>query len=588
MNSTPVSARSLISASIWPYRWYLAAQLTGPVIWAIDRSLAFYFTKKMIDLLSQGHATSASLAFYALGYIISTAAVIIAYRSYDWCFLHIAPRIEQTITTLLIERLLKSSYHFYQGQIAGSLANQIREVANGVPALLDICLKQFIAPLCGIIIGLSFLASVNGIFALILFLWVILVLCTFAYCLPHVKHRSIASAQAANHVLAQNADIFTNIMSVRLFGTKDEEIKHVKQATNLLVHAEKKRGLILLGMILFQNFGFLVCISSCLWFLISGSLAGSIVPGDFALILGTSGIITMCMWFLFQNIPMISRIYGLINQGLSVIVNAPTVSQNPNAISLKVSHGSIVFNNVTFQYQPEDLPFFNNLSVAILPGQKVGLVGYSGAGKSTFVNLILRLFDVQHGQIFIDDQDISQVTYQSLIRSIAFIPQDPHLFHRSLYDNIAYGQPEATEQAVIEAAKKAYAHDFIIKTAHQYQTIVGDRGIKLSGGQKQRIAIARAILKNAPILLMDEATSQLDSSSEQYIQKSLWETTRGKTTLVIAHRLSTLLHLDRIIVFDKGAIVEDGTHEQLLARNGLYTSLWNHQINGFLPDNTNI
>ena len=215
----------------------------------------------------------------------------------------------------------------------------------------------------------------------------------------------------------------------------------------------------------------------------------------------------------------------------------------------------------------------------------MGLVGYSGSGKSTFVNLILRLYDVTDGAIFIDEQNIRDITQDSLHENIAMIPQDPILFQRNLMDNIRYGRIDATNEEVIESAKEAYAHEFIIKLPQGYDSLVGERGIKLSGGQRQRVAIARAALKNAPIMILDEATSQLDSVTEALIQGSLWKLMQNKTTIVIAHRLSTLLHMDRILVFDKGKIVEDGTHDNLLAKNNLYKKLWDAQVGSFLGDN---
>jgi ATP-binding cassette subfamily B protein len=248
-----------------------------------------------------------------------------------------------------------------------------------------------------------------------------------------------------------------------------------------------------------------------------------------------------------------------------------------------VSQGHIEFSKVKFQYHGA-YSLFQNKSVTIDAGQKVGLVGYSGSGKSTFVNLILRFYDVVEGQILIDGQDISKVTQESLRRAIAMIPQDPSLFHRSLMDNIRYGRLTASDEEVIAASQKAHADDFINVLPEAYEVLVGERGVKLSGGQRQRIAIARAVLKNAPILILDEATSQLDSVTESRIQDSLWELMQDKTTLVIAHRLSTLLHMDRILVFDKGHIVEDGTHNELLNIRGLYKTLWDAQVGGFLPD----
>jgi ATP-binding cassette subfamily B protein len=214
----------------------------------------------------------------------------------------------------------------------------------------------------------------------------------------------------------------------------------------------------------------------------------------------------------------------------------------------------------------------------------VGLVGYSGSGKTTFVNLILRMYNISEGNIFIDDQNIANVTQESLRSNIGIIPQEASLFHRTLMENIRYGRLDASDVEVIEAAKKAHAHEFIERLPEQYESLVGERGVKLSGGQRQRIAIARAILKNASILILDEATSQLDSVTESYIQESLWNLMQDKTTIVIAHRLSTLLHMDRILVFDKGKIIQDGKHSELLTDKGLYKTLWDAQIGGFLPE----
>jgi ATP-binding cassette subfamily B protein len=313
--------------------------------------------------------------------------------------------------------------------------------------------------------------------------------------------------------------------------------------------------------------------------------------GDFALILGLSMETGHMMWFTMSEVDEFNKAVGRCKQSLMSLMIPLEIQDKPDAVILKCNHGQITFDNVKFHYKGTE-PLFQNKSIEIKAGQKVGLVGYSGGGKSTFVNLILRLYDVTDGAILIDGQDIRDVTQDSLRASIAMIPQDPSLFHRSLMDNIRYGRIDATDEEVISAAKKAHAHEFIENLSQGYDSLVGERGVKLSGGQRQRISIARAILKNAPILILDEATSQLDSVTENIIQDSLWAlmqgdtdvSGRGKTTIVIAHRLSTLLHMDRILVFDKGVIVEDGTHAELLANNGLYRTLWDAQVGGFLPD----
>ena len=250
---------------------------------------------------------------------------------------------------------------------------------------------------------------------------------------------------------------------------------------------------------------------------------------------------------------------------------------------MQIRQGSIHFNDVSFTY-PEGLSVFNHLEVTIEPRQHVGLVGFSGSGKSTFVNLILRLFEPTDGRIEIDQQNILDVTQDSLRENISMIPQDPQLFHRSLMENIRYGRLEATDEEVIAAAEAAHADEFIRQTEQGYDSLVGERGVKLSGGQRQRIAIARAILKDAPILILDEATSSLDSITEKHIQAGLEYLMQGRTVVVVAHRLSTVAHMDRILVFDQGEIVEDGSHADLLKRDGHYARLWNMQAGGFLPE----
>ena len=275
---------------------------------------------------------------------------------------------------------------------------------------------------------------------------------------------------------------------------------------------------------------------------------------------------------------------GTANQALQII-NKPLEVEDGDEI-LSVEKGEIIFDDVEFSYH-EDQPLFAKKSVVIKSGEKVGLVGHSGGGKTTFINLILRLFDVDSGRILIDNQDISKVTQDSLRRAIGVIPQDTSLLHRSLYENISYGAAKQLKKSegmadVIEAARKAHAHDLIMQLPQGYNALVGERGIKLSGGQRQRIAIARAFLKNAPILILDEATSALDSSTENIIQDSLKKLMQNKTTLVIAHRLSTLKIMDRILVFDHGEIVEDGTHAELIALKGTYKRLWDSQVGGVL------
>ena len=310
-----------------------------------------------------------------------------------------------------------------------------------------------------------------------------------------------------------------------------------------------------------------------------------VTTGDFALILGLSIETGYTIWCTIFEFNEFNKVAGRCKQSLMALILPLDIPDKPGAVALQCEQGQINFNQVKFDYHGAR-SLFQHQSIEIQAGQKVGLVGYSGGGKSTFVHLMLRLYEVAEGAILIDGQDIRSVTQDSLRAHIAMIPQDPSLFHRSLMDNIRYANRYATDEEVFDAAKKAHAHEFITKLLKGYASIVGEKGVKLSGGQCQRIAIARAFLKKAPILILDEATSQLDAVTENLIQESLYALMQGKkTTLIIAHRLSTLLHMDRILVFDKGKIVEDGTHHHLLAQNGLYKQLWDAQVDGFLGDN---
>ena len=267
-----------------------------------------------------------------------------------------------------------------------------------------------------------------------------------------------------------------------------------------------------------------------------------------------------------------------------MILHPTSVSDTPGAKTLTIDAPSVAFVDVQYHYDDSPTPVIQNLSLTIPAGQKVGLVGHSGAGKSTIVQLLLRFSDVTDGAITISDQDIRSITQSSLRKAIAYVPQEPMLFHRSLRENISYGKPDATDAEIIAAAKKAHAYEFIRKLPEGLDTIVGERGVKLSGGQRQRIAIARAIIKDAPILILDEATSALDSESETLIQASLASLMKHRTSIVIAHRLSTIAKLDRIIVLDNGRIIEDGSHDELRTQNGVYAKLWQHQSGGFIEE----
>jgi ATP-binding cassette subfamily B protein len=309
---------------------------------------------------------------------------------------------------------------------------------------------------------------------------------------------------------------------------------------------------------------------------------GSISTGEVVQVFNTVWNLGLMIWFAGEEIPAFFQSLGIAKQALSLMKDPQDILDIPNAQSLLVQGGEIVFENVFFQHGEKNL--FSHQNVHIRKGEKVGLVGYSGAGKSTFVNLILRFYPLKHGRILIDGQDISEVTLESLRKQVSLIPQDPLLFHRTLEENIRYGRIEASREEVIAAAKLAHADEFIQKLPKGYDSLVGERGTKLSGGERQRIAIARAFLASAPILILDEATSSLDSVTEKHIQQSLQELMHNRTCILIAHRLSTLDQMDRLLVFHEGKIIEEGSHHKLLSKKGHYARLWQMQAGGFLPN----
>jgi ATP-binding cassette subfamily B protein len=335
--------------------------------------------------------------------------------------------------------------------------------------------------------------------------------------------------------------------------------------------------------ILFWNGVFVhIFMGAMVLFAVYLAMEGVLAPSDVTLLLATVWLLEGYFVHLSQQFNSVSEVWGQITESLRDILEPQDVTDVAGAKPLVVTNGKLAFADVTFEY--DGISVFKKLSFTLPPGERVGVIGRSGAGKSTLMKIIMRHYDLAGGAILIDDTDIAGVTKDSLRSSIAVVPQEPALFHRTIAENIAYGRPDATRKEIMRAAEQAQAHDFIMALPEKYESLVGERGIKLSGGQRQRIAIARALLKDAPILLLDEATSALDSESEMLVQEALLTLMEGRTVIAIAHRLSTLRAMDRLMIFDAGKIVEDGTHEELMARGGLYAELWNHQAGGFLTE----
>lgn len=551
-----------------------------------------YLLKMLIDgAIAAGHNTHLIFTFLllpAILYVVIQLLMNVVYSLHRYAQLQFYPKIKSDIAGTMYHYLARHSYRYFSEHFAGSLQKKIFDLLGGVEALIQIFTHNLMPKILSVIISSILLYHIHPFFGILLFTWAVIYIITSYIMSKKSETLSYALSAAGNAMSGKFVDSISNIMSVKIFANLKHEESVVFQSIDYLMKKDRAFLWYLLKIYAIQGIFVSVFIAAILAGLIYGRIDNNVSVGDFALILTLSAAIVMEIFNLGESIQRFSKERGNCKQALNIIIEPHEVNDEVNARQLKVTDGKIVFENVQFQY-PGAEPLFENKTLTIEPGQRVGLVGHSGSGKSTFVNLVLRLFDVNQGKILIDGYDIKEVTQHSLRKNIGMIPQDPFLFHRTLLENIQFGRTNASQEEVIQAAKQAHAHDFIIALPHAYDSLVGERGVKLSGGQRQRIAIARAFLKNAPILILDEATSQLDSMTEQCIQDSLWKLMQNKTTIVVAHRLSTLLHMDRILVFDKGKIVEDGTHQQLLAKKGLYSMLWKAQVGGFLlEENENI
>ncbi|MGL9732947.1 MAG: ABC transporter ATP-binding protein [Wolbachia sp.] len=569
-----------------PFPFHITIVLLTALVWAVDISFSPYLIKIIIDRASISDTDDLfrSIATPAISYVLILFLLECMNRLYNYfCEIKMIPNLRKNIIESSIAILLNQDNSHYQNNFSGSLANKVNDLTNYIPDIMQIMADRVMGHALALSIAIYFLWQININFALLMLIWSALFVLLSLLLARKITHLTDVWSELGSRITGKMVDVFSNIMSVRLFASKYQEKLALQATHNEAVKAEQKLQLLYTWIFTFYGLLFLIMQILNLYFLIKGKVQGSITTGDFAFVMTVNITIANFLWMITKDFSQFSKSWGKITQALRTITVIPEIQDQSDAVDLVIKKGEITFNQIHFYYKDRE-PIFENKSIIIKSGQKVGLAGYSGSGKSTFVNLILRLYDVKSGKISIDKQNIRNVTQDSLHRNIGIIPQDPSLFHRTLMENIRYGKADASDDEVIEATKRAHAHEFISKLPHGYESLIGERGVKLSGGQKQRIAIARAILKNAPILILDEATSQLDSITESNIQESLWKLMQGKTTIVIAHRLSTLLHMDRILVFDHGKIIEDGTHQELLDKNGMYKTLWDAQIGGFLPE----
>jgi ATP-binding cassette subfamily B multidrug efflux pump len=482
--------------------------------------------------------------------------------------------------------VVRQSWAFFQNDFAGRISNRVMQTGPAVRSTLTALVTALWYILVYGTTAVAMTASADLWLATPILLWFAGYVGLLAYFVPRMRERSKVNSEARSALTGRIVDSYTNILTVKLFARPRDEDQYVRDAI------DRHTGLFLAAQRLMTVFGTILNVLNALLIAGAGALAlllwrhGAVEVGTIAMVLPLTLQLTNMSRQIALQITEIFEDIGVVQEGMITIAQPLRLIDAPNARPLVVREGRIAFEDVRFGYGRET-GVLEGFTLTVRPGEKIGLVGRSGAGKSTVVNLLLRFFDLESGRILIDGQDISQATQESLRAQISLVTQDTSLLHRSIRENIRYGRPDATEAEIVTAARLAHADEFIPiledwRGRHGYDARVGERGVKLSGGQRQRIAIARVILRDAPILVLDEATSALDSEIEAAIQASLDTLMAGKSVIAIAHRLSTIARMDRLVVLDRGHIIEQGTHEALLRHNGHYAALWRRQSGGFL------
>jgi ATP-binding cassette subfamily B multidrug efflux pump len=582
---------------LWPFlraycvpfkKVFILTGIMTILVAAIEIGL-IYYTGRIVDLLANDPAEM--WATYGTELIVVALFVLFLrplVQALDVLLINnaIMPNFGTLIRWRAHRQVLRQSVGWFENDFAGRIANRIMQTP---PAAGEVVFQTFDALSYSLayLIGAAFLLTASDPRLLIPLLgWVVLYGALMRWMMRKVEPASKAASDARSLVTGRVVDAYTNIHSVKMFAHHDLEVDFAKEAI------EKARQTFQVEQRIFTVMDFcLVALNGLLivgvvgwavWLWTIGEASAGVVAAATALTLRLNSMTGWIMWAMSAFF----RQLGVVAEGMETIAQPITLVDAPAAKDLKIENGEIRMQALTHHYG-RDQGGLQAIDVTVKPGERIGLVGRSGAGKSTLVKLLLRFYDAEGGQITIDGQDITQVTQDSLRRQIGMVQQDSSLLHRSVRDNILYGNPDASEDQMIAAAKQAQAHEFILDLSDPegrtgYDARVGERGVKLSGGQRQRITLARVILKNAPILLLDEATSALDSEVEAVIQETLYGMMAGKSVIAIAHRLSTIAEMDRIIVMDQGRIVEDGTHDALLAHGGLYADFWNRQSGGFL------
>lgn len=572
---------------------FLVMLCLGGLTAAIEAAL-FWFVGRLVDILATVDKAAGWPGLLAAhGWELAGMLVLIAVVRFAVAMVNalvdqqiITPGFYNLVRWQSYQYVARQSVSFFQNDFAGRIVTKVWSGGQATGDLVTSLMESvwFVA-----IYSVSMLTLVGGLdwrLAVIVLVWVAIFAMLARYFVPRIRYHSRETAEAASMLSGRMVDAYSNIQTLRLFGRNEANDRYMRNGFEIFQNTTLMFTRFITGvrasMALLSGIMITSMAALCIHLWLQGRISSGAVAFTLALVLRLNFLLGRLM----TQFNGIMRNFGTVQNAAELISQPVGLNDAPNAPELLVRQPEIRFENVSFHYGREK-GVIDHLDLRIRAGEKVGIVGRSGAGKSTLVNLLLRFYDVEKGRILIDGQDIAQVTQESLRMQIGMVTQDTSLLHRSIRDNILFGRPDATEEQLALAAQRAEAYDFIQKLEDQrgrtgFDAHVGERGVKLSGGQRQRIAIARVMLKDAPILVLDEATSALDSEVEAAIQSHLDELMKGKTVLAIAHRLSTIAALDRLIVMDQGRIVEQGTHAELIASDGLYSELWSRQSGGFL------
>lgn len=523
----------------------------------------------------------ADLIKYAIAVLISG---VIGWRVNIWLIWTLEMKVTRDIAQRVFDHLISLDANFHANRFGGSLVSQTNKLVGSYIRFIDASIFNLYTLLISLIATVILLGPRVPAYAIALIVLSILYVVGTVYFSKPVREANRLQAEQESRQTGQLADSVSNIMAVKSFAAEaHESARYWKEATKTKEATHRS----MITTTYRETFSSIMTSSIGIAALIIAVFGTRYFGADIAtlfLVVTYTSVIGMRLWE-FQNVlRQFNRALGDASDMIKILQIEPSIKDPDNPEKSHISRGEIELQNITFTHPGKKEPLFKNFDLKIKAGEKVGLVGHSGSGKTSLTGLLLRFSDVAKGKIVIDGQDIRTITQHDLRTHITYVPQEPLLFHRSLAENISYARPSASQQEIEAIAKMAHAHDFIAELPEGYKTLVGERGVKLSGGQRQRVAIARSMLKNAPILILDEATSALDSESETLIQDALWTLMEGKTALVIAHRLSTIQKMDRIIVMHDGEIVEQGTHKELVRKNGVYANLWKKQSVGFLEE----